>query len=446
MRRILFILVLALAAPSFAQEDEYERAPIHYSKTPANDPVAQLIKRLERGETSMQWTDRLGYLPWLLKELDIPPSSQGLVFSRTSLQRNKISPKTPRAIYYDDDTYVGYVQNGGMIEIASADPTLGAVFYTIDQVAPDAAGEKAPRPGRIVRQTDNCLSCHGSGMTVEIPGLTLRSVFPDTRGSAILAGGTKSTTHRSPLARRWGGWYVTGSVGQQPTMANTLFKPNKGLEDPIPVEGDGRPLSDLSGRIDTSAYMTPHSDPVALMVMEHQVEAHNRLTYAAQATLRALHDEKAINDALDDALGEARATAAHSDSTISRVRSACEPLVEYLLFAEETKLAAPVSGPSTFAKDFAAHGPRDSRGRSLRELDLQTRLMRYPLSYLIYSPTFDGLPQLARDYVYRRLWAVLSGADTSKPFAHLSAADRQAIVEILRETKSDLPAYWERSR
>lgn len=433
-------IVIAIApqlAPAQQQQEDFERAPIHYSKATANDPIAQLKSRIERGEATLEWDATLGYLPSLLKALDIPVSSQGLVFSRSSLQRNKISPKKPRAIYYGDDAYVGYVQDG-MIELAGQDPTLGAVFYTIDQTPPDAGGAGAPRsPAQIVRQTDNCLNCHGAGMTVEIPGLMLRSVFPDERGSAILAGGTKSSTHASPLERRWGGWYLTGSTGVG-TMANTLFRPSKGLNDPIPLDGTGGELTDLSDRIDTSKYPSPHSDPVALMVLEHQVEAHNRLTYAAQATLRALHDEKVINDAL----GEKRPPGTHSASTMSRVRNASDPLVEYLLFSGETKLTSPIVGTSDFATEFPQRGPRDSKGRSLRDLDLKTRLPRYPLSYLIYSPTFDGLPDLAKQHVYRRLWGVLSGTDTSKDFAHLSAEDRRAIVEILGETKKDLPAYW----
>jgi hypothetical protein len=275
-------------------------------------------------------------------------------------------------------------------------------------------------------------------MSVEIPGLTIRSMFTDSRGNSILAGGTRVTTHASPLEKRWGGWYLTGSTGGQRTMANSYYRPNKGLEDPLPLDGAGEELTDLSDRIDTSAYASPHSDPIALMVMEHQVEAHNRLTYAAQATLRALHDEKVINDAL----GEQPAPGTHSDSTMSRVRNACEPVVEYLLFANEVPLTAPIVGTSNFAKEFSQRGPRDSKGRSLRDLDFKTRLMRYPLSYLIYSPAFDGLPDLAKERVYRRLWDVLSGIDTSKQFANLSGADRQAIVEIVRETKLDLPAYW----
>ena len=99
-------------------------------------------------------------------------------------------------------------------------------------------------------------------------------------------------------------------------------------------------------------------------------------------------------------------------------------------------------GTSNFAKEFAARGPFDSRGRSLREFDLKTRMFRYPMSYTIYTKAFDGLPAEAKDRVYLRLWEVLSGKDDSKEFAHLSSMDRKSILEILRETKSDLPTYW----
>jgi hypothetical protein len=174
------------------------------------------------------------------------------------------------------------------------------------------------------------------------------------------------------------------------------------------------------------------------MVLEHQAEAHNRLTFAAQATLRALHEEKA----LAESLGETPEPGAHRDSTLPRIHSACEALVEYLLFSGESKLTSRVSGTSAFASEFAARGPRDAKGRSLRDFDLESRLFRYPLSYLIYSPTFDGLPPIARERVYRRLWEVLNGDDSSKPFAHLAPDDREAIVEILRQTKPGLPEYW----
>jgi hypothetical protein len=187
-----------------------------------------------------------------------------------------------------------------------------------------------------------------------------------------------------------------------------------------------------------TAYLTPTSNPIALLVLAHQTEAHNRFTRAIYATRLALRDEKI----LADALGEKTKPGEHSDSTLSRVQSACEPLVRYLLFSNEAPPPAGVKLDSPFVADFLSRGPKDPQGRSLREFDLKTRLFRYPCSYLIYSRSFDELPEVARDYVYRRLWEVLSGKETGKEFAHLSATDRQAILEILRTTKPSLPASW----
>src|SRR5262249_53739144 len=132
----------------------------------------------------------------------------------------------------------------------------------------------------------------------------------------------------------------------------------------------------------------------------------------------------------------------HSENTTSRVKNAGEPLVKYLLFSGEAALTEPVRGTSGFAAEFARRGPRDGKGRSLRDFDLRRRLVAYPCSYVIYPPAFAGLPGPVKDYVYRRLWEVLTGKDTGADFAHLSAADRQAILEILRATKPDLPDYW----
>src|SRR5690606_18936963 len=124
------------------------------------------------------------------------------------------------------------------------------------------------------------------------------------------------------------------------------------------------------------------------------------------------------------------------DSTTVRLRSACDALVKYLLFSDEAKLEEPLAGTSNFAEEFASHGPRDPQGRSLRDLDLHRRLFRYPCSYLIYSPSFAALPTEMKDLTYQRLWNVLTGADTSPAFAHLSEDDRLAIRQILVATKS----------
>ena len=115
-----------------------------------------------------------------------------------------------------------------------------------------------------------------------------------------------------------------------------------------------------------------------------------------------------------------------------------EPLVKALLFSDAAPLTDAVKGTSNYATEFSALGPRDGNGRSLRDFDLRTRLFRYPLSYMIYTEAFDGMPSAVKSYVYRRLRQVLGGQDTSKDFSHLSAADRTAILEILRATKPDL--------
>ena len=78
----------------------------------------------------------------------------------------------------------------------------------------------------------------------------------------------------------------------------------------------------------------------------------------------------------------------------------------------------------------------------LRDFDLQTRLFRYPLSYMIYDAAFDALPDLAKERIYQRLLEILTGKDQSEAYARLSAADRRAILEIVRETKRGLPADW----
>jgi hypothetical protein len=411
-----------------AQDAGYEQEPIRYSASSPGDAVAELQKRLNNG-LGLPLDPSLGRLPALLKELTIPTSSQTLVFSKTSLQRDKISPRTPRAIYFNDDVYIGYCHDGQVIEIAATDPKLGMNFYTLDQRG------QAGRP-RITRQTDNCLQCHDSSMTRNVPGLMIRSVYSDERGLPILRAGTHLTTHESPLKERWGGWYVTGQHGQQTHMGNMLWEEGDDDEPQPAIQDPCLNIADVSDRFDASAYPSPHSDIVALMVLEHQVQMHNLITRANFQTRLALRDEKAMNEALGRPAGE------RLDSTFSRIKSAADPLIKYMLFDKESPLTAPIAGSTTFAKDFAARGPFDSQGRSLRQFDLENRLFRYPCSYLIYSDAYQELPREAKDYIDRRLYEILTGKDASPDFAHLSKPDRESILHILRETRKDLPDYW----
>jgi hypothetical protein len=418
-------LSLVLGLAGLARAEDFDRPPINYSTAKADNPVTRLQQRIDAGDVELPFADEFGYLPAVLKELRVPTSSQMLVFSKTSLQRDRISPRTPRALYFTDDIYVGFCRLGEVMEVAVADPQLGNVFYTVTQ-------EPAAKP-KFNRQTENCLSCHLSRQQ-GIPALTVRSVYPDREGNPILSGGSFRTDHTSPLKERWGGWYVTGTHGNQSHLGN-LILPRRSVPDDL-VNEHGLNVTDLKGRIDTGMYLTPHSDIVALMVLEHQTEMHNRIVAANYQTKLAHRDADVINE-LDNA-PKGRLT----EGTARRVDASAEQLVKYLLFAEETRLTEPVMGTSPFAEEFEKRGPFDNQGRSLRQFDLTSRLFKYPCSYEIYSPAFDGLPASVKERAYRRLWDVLTGKETGKDYAHLSVADRQAIKEILIATKPGLPAYW----
>jgi hypothetical protein len=415
-------LFLALGA----RASDIERAPISYGTAPTSNAVTRLEQRIASGKVKFAYDDKVGYLRSLLHELNVPISSQTLVFSKTSLQRERIKPTTPRAIYFNDDVYVGYCQGGALIEVDAIDPKLGSVFYSLEQ-------DKGNKPV-FTRQSDTCLICHGGSSNQGIPGQLVRSLYSDADGFPILASGSYRTDQTSPLANRWGGWYVSGTAGKQKHMGNLIVRGRRRPEDV-----DNTPnlnCTDLSKYFKTAPYLSPHSDIVALMVLEHQTEMHNLIARANFQARMALYDEAELNKALG------RPSDYRSESTTSRIKSAGEPLVKYLLFSGETKLTDPLKGSSTFAEEFAKRGPRTRDGRSLRDFDLRTRLFKYPCSYLIYSESFDALPSAVKDYVLRRVYDVLTDKETGDDFAHLSAADRKAILEILRETKPDLPKYW----
>ncbi len=420
----LALLPLLLVLP--ARAVDLDREPINYSTADPHNVVERLQERLHDGQAQLTYEEGTGYLRSLLRELKVPLSSQMLVFSKTSLQRQRINPRTPRAIYFGEDVYVGYCQKGDLVEVTAVDPQLGAVFYSLNQ-------KKSAKP-QFQRQTDNCLICHASSFNQGYPGHLARSVFANGSGLPILSSGSYRIDHTSPLRQRWGGWYVSGTSGKQVHLGNLIIR-----GEPRPEEIDNSAninVTHLDRYFKTAPYLTPHSDIVALMVMEHQTEMHNRLARANFQTRLALHDEAEFNKALG------RPADYRSDSTLRRIKNAGEPVVQYMLFCEEAQLTDPIKGTSGFAEEFAQRGPRDRKGRSLRDFDLKHRLFAYPCSYIIYSEAFEALPTAVKDYVLRRLWEVLSGQDTSKEFAHLSAADRRAILEILRETKPNLPDYW----
>ncbi|MDH5760615.1 MAG: hypothetical protein OEZ65_13585 [Gemmatimonadota bacterium] len=400
-----------------------------------DDPVARLQERIDRGEVFLEFDSAHGYLPALLRELAIPVSSQGLIFSRTSLQTNLITPWTPRAVYFNDDVYLGWVQESPIVEVASIDPDEGAVFYTLAQAESD-------RPV-FRRETSTCLMCHESrSITGGVPGVMMRSVLTDRMGYVISPVHEGPTTDRTPMEGRLGGWYVTGTHGtarhagntMAPVLSHEVTDPERYLT-AIDMHGGGN-ATELTGRFDTTPYLSPHSDIVALLVLAHQTRTHNLITLAQQVAREALEDQE----------GALRITGAEAPpggllpATRVRIDGAVEQLLRGMLFTREARVAGPVRGTSGFAAEFARRGPADGRGRSLRDLDLDGRLFRHPLSFLVYSDAFDALPTVVKVPFYRRLGEVLDGVDAGDDFSHLSVGDRAAIVEILTDTKPEFTA------
>src|SRR5688572_6393205 len=377
---------------------------IRYDSTAARDPIAQLNERLTRGEVTLERRGPSGYLQSVLEALRVPVESQMLVFSKTSFQAPKIGPKNPRAIYFNDTTSVGWVRGGEVLEFVGQDPTQGAVFYTLSQ-----ASDKP-----LFERSDSCVSCHASETTHYVPGMFIGSVFPGVDGTTMY-GPAYTTDHRSPFEIRWGGWFVTGTHKATRHMGNTVATDAADLAAMITPQSVH--VTRLEGRFDPTGYVSLHSDLVALLVIEHQAKMLNLIT---RVGWEARIGQKESGRSVDQAASE---------------------LVDYLLFVDETPLPGPITGTSQFAKMFSAQGPRDSRGRSLRELNLDTRLLRYPCSYLIYSEPFDNLPANAKAAVYERLAEILSGQERDRRYDVLSAADRRAIREILTDTKADFAAF-----
>jgi hypothetical protein len=381
-----------------------EHAAIGYSKTAPADPVAELGRQLEAGEIELAFRSENGYLESVLKALDVPVTSQMLVFSKTSFQAPRISPQNPRAIFFNDTVAVGWVRGGEVLEFIGYDPRQGAMFYTMEQ--------SAGKPPKLNRNMA-CVQCHTFADTLDVPSMFTGSVFPGPTGVPWDAPGN-STDHRTPFEFRWGGWFVTGHHRIEQHVGNVTFPDSGDYSTPITpatIQADS-----LEGRFDATGYPAAGSDIAAMLLMNHQARMLSLMTRIGW----------------DVRLG--------SESS-RRLNESAEELVDYMLFAHEAPLPGPITG-NGFAKDFAARGVRDSKGRSLRDLDLTSRLMRYPCSPLIYSAVFDGMPDAAREAVYARLWAVLSGEAKGAAHARLSAADRQAILEILRETKRGLPSFF----
>ncbi len=421
-------LVFIASTSLHAQQASFEQPPIDYLNAPVHDAVAELADRIKSGEQQLRYDDKHGYLPSVLEALDIPTSSQTLVFSKTSLQLHRISPRRPRALYFNDDVYVGWCQQGDVLELAATDAKQGAIFYTLSQ--------DADEPIQFMRDRGQCLTCHASSRTQDVPGYLVRSVIVDPIGNPQLASGTYTTDNRTPFSQRFGGWYVSGKHGTMRHRGNvfSLGRDNEGNNEiSIDVES-GANQTDLSKIVRTQPYLTPSSDIVALMVLEHQTQMHNAIAAANYETRMALAQSYQMNELLDRPEGFV------SDIAERRMTSSAQRLVDQLLMKEDFALESPVEGTTSFAKEFSARGPQDKLGRSLRQLDLTARLFRYPCSYLIYSDAFAALPAQIRSRALVKLREILESADPAVGFEHLTPMVKTEILGILEATLPDFSA------
>jgi len=395
------------AAPAVNLPYAREYPAMQYETRIPEGRLGRFAAAVRDGDIEVGAAGPRGYLEDALAALDIDVSSQVLVFSRTSLQTRNILPSTPRAIYFNDDTYVAWIPAAPTLELSGYDPELGPVFYTLVQ---DPAAEPV-----VERRFGACLRCHDTYSLIGggVPRFLLGSGYTGTDGELVSHEAWILTSQATPFRSRWGGWYVTGRHGDAGHLGNIVVEQAEDLQDIESLRIFN--LETLDGLFETDAYLTPYSDIVALLVLEHQVEVQNlisRLQY--EASLLGTDDDVAV---LDADVGN---------------------LLEAMLFVDEIALPAPVEGSSGFAAHFSSLGPFAADGRSLRELDLQTRLFRFPLSYLIYSDAFAGLDQTARGLVLDRLRETLESTPDEDGFDRLSIADRAAIAAILAET---LPGF-----
>jgi len=386
-----------------------EHPAIQYKARPTHDRVAALGATLAQNPNAVARDPATGYLRGVLNALGVPRESQLLVFSKTGVQRGYTSPTRPRALYFDQSVAVGYNPGAPLLEIASHDPQQGVVFYTIDQAAATPV---------LTRRT-NCLTCHVSDTTLDVPGMIARSNTVGEDGNLMPETGSQNVSHRTPHPDRWGGWFVT-SEDAAPPYAQMAHRGN------ITFSGHGNTSNQvfvdwLNGSPTSHGYLSSSSDIVALLVFDHQMHAINLLT--------RLNWESRV-----------AASAGEAGATSGALPALVNELADYLLFADEAPPLAPLTPPAAFAASLEARTPRDRRGRSFGQLDAVNRLLRYPCSYMVYSDAFNGLPKAVRAAVYNRMLAVLSGREARTARVRLTPAESRAILEILRDTKPDFPA------
>lgn len=385
---------------SFSDRVPYGQPPVDYFSQDNTDAVARLQKQIDAGKLELK-SGPSGYLRSVLKALDVSESSQLLVFSKTARAPNLVTPQTPRAIYFNDEVTVAWIPESRELELTAIDPIKGANFYTLSQ--PLSEPESDPSKSNLhFERRDRCLACHAGQSSLEVPGLLIRAFQTDRSGKPLF--GFSRITHESTYTRRWGGWYVTGSPAGLPHRGNLISRADNDEDKRNP--GFRAAMTTVSDAVDLTKYPYPTdtSDVIAQMVFAHQMHGLNLI----------------IRVGLEARLG--------------RRSDAEDRLVRYLVFADEPPLPAPIDRTeSQFAKWFEAQSPPDGKGRSLRQLELNTRLFRYRLSWLVNHSYFRALPEPTRTRILSRLREGLGATPSPDDFSHLSAEEKSVILDLMPE-------------
>lgn len=415
---LLLILGLGLVEPQsilFAADPSsiVSKPPVRASR----DAVAALLARIARSEVLLTGSD-LEILRTVLQELQVPVSSQILVFSRTSLQSGLIGPDTPRALYFSDSVYVGWVPHG-LIEVIAIDPELGPVFYGFD---PQDARDRS----RTFVRERSCLRCHDGSLTGNHPGLFARSVFTTESGQPLLDHSPAALNPSLEFSQRWGGWYVTGYSGIPPHRGNAF---SREIEGQLVVTASAERPSDLTSRLETTHYLAATSDAVALLVFEHQLAMHNCLS-------RAAHDYRLAVAEQPRATTATKGPPASPENVADQLHRLAEDVLDALLFRDAAPLPLGITGSAAYRQDFASRAQRTRAGLSLADFSLDGRLFSYRCSFLIYSEAFRALPAELKHAILSRLGRCL-GTDTDPRYGYLEPEERRRIRDILSETHPD---------
>lgn len=413
----LFCALVLLATPVLAAEEVEDdfawaelTAPEHGYWTKAlQDPFTKLLPDLQASRLGLDESSERAFVDSLLKKLNVPASSQLLVFSNTSLQLRLISPRNPRALYFNDELYIGWVP-GGQIEIVSIDPELGGIFYIFN----------IPRPSApmVIERADRCMNCHASQSTGKVPGVVIKSVIPAVSGGSLDAFRGSMTGHGIPFADRFGGWHVTGTHQISKHWGNITGTMAQGKI----TTRDNKPGENY----DPADYPVPTSDILPHLLHEHQAGFVNRAVEATYRTRSYLAEGKGKLSMAHDKLLKQQAMA----------------FVRYMLFADEPPFpGSGIEGTPEYKEAFLANR-KAVNGKSLKDLDLKSHLFRYRCSYMIYSSAFQGMPKEFKQLVYIALRHALNPQQSNPDYAYMSREEKIAIHEIVKGTIKDLPPGW----